>query len=194
MSDTIRVNIVEDAPISVNVSDAVNYNNVTNKPQINGVELIGNKTTSDLGIGDTWELIYNVSLQEIFTKDFIISQDNNGNNFSLKRFLLYITNVSREDGATTADTGKIYINDIWFISGSLYTQPNYVSKLEATYIGLAPFTWKIDNNISMANGNSSTHRNQRIVNNATQLGYATKFEIVTTQKIKCDIYLLGVRS
>lgn len=193
MSDTIRVNVVEDTPVSVNVSDAVNYNNVTNKPSINGIELVGNKTTEELNI-NTWELIYNVSLQEIFAKDFIISQDNSGNSFSLKRFLLYITDVSREDEATTADTGRIYVNDTWFLGGSLYTQPAYVSKLEATYIGLAPYTWKIDNNISTGTGNTSTQRNQRVANNASQLGLATKFEIITNQKIKCNIYLLGVRS
>lgn len=28
----------------------INYNNINNKPSINGVELIGNKTTNDLGI------------------------------------------------------------------------------------------------------------------------------------------------
>jgi hypothetical protein len=28
----------------------MNYNNATNKPKINGVELVGNKTTEDLGI------------------------------------------------------------------------------------------------------------------------------------------------
>jgi hypothetical protein len=30
------------------------YNDLTNKPQINGVPLIGNKSTSDLGIDETW--------------------------------------------------------------------------------------------------------------------------------------------
>lgn len=190
----IRVLVSEDSPIGVNLEYATTYNALSNKPSINGVELVGNKTTSDLRIGDTWELIYNVSLQEIFTKDFIISQDNNGNSFSLKKFLLYITNVSKEDGTTTSDAGRMYVNDTWFFGGSLYVQPAYVSKVEATYTGLAPFTWKIDNNISMANGNNSVQRNQRVANSATQLDYATKFEIVTNDKIKCDIYLLGVRS
>lgn len=30
-------------------SDSVDYNNITNKPQINGVELVGNKTLEELG-------------------------------------------------------------------------------------------------------------------------------------------------
>lgn len=30
-------------------SDSIDYNNITNKPQINGVELVGNKTLEELG-------------------------------------------------------------------------------------------------------------------------------------------------
>ena len=42
-----------------------NYNNLSNKPQINGVELSGNKTASDLGIGGaTVTTLYEASTTE----------------------------------------------------------------------------------------------------------------------------------
>lgn len=39
-------------------SSAVNYNNLTNKPTINGVVLQGNKTTADLGIKEYQQFVF----------------------------------------------------------------------------------------------------------------------------------------
>lgn len=62
-----------------------NYNNLSNKPQINGVELSGNKTASDLGIGgatvttlyeaDNTSQVATIELTESYTNyDFLVLQ------------------------------------------------------------------------------------------------------------------------
>jgi len=106
MSDTIRVNVVEDAPVSVNVSDAVNYNYVTNKPSINGVELVGNKTSEDLHIqGDLWELIAENTDDTTPVSRYVINKDTNNNDFALKKFML-LQVAPRTDGGTN---NKLYL-------------------------------------------------------------------------------------
>lgn len=47
---------IENNVISASGGKDVDYGSVTNKPQINGITLKGNKTTSDLGIGEIIEL------------------------------------------------------------------------------------------------------------------------------------------
>lgn len=42
-----------------------NYNNLTNKPSINYIELIGNRLSNDLGLQDHMEEITNTELQNI---------------------------------------------------------------------------------------------------------------------------------
>ena len=63
-NEGINVNLSDSVPIHLNVSAAPrqslnlhgpvsgtrNYENLNNKPQINGVTLVGNKSTADLGI------------------------------------------------------------------------------------------------------------------------------------------------
>ena len=110
MSDTIRVNVVEDAPVSVNVSGAVNYNNVTNKPSINGVELVGNKTSEDLhiqggGSSDLWELIAENTDDTTPVSSYVINKDTNNNDFALKKFML-LQVAPRTDGGTN---NKLYL-------------------------------------------------------------------------------------
>lgn len=110
MSDTIRVNVVEDAPINVNVSGAVNYNNVTNKPSINGVELVGNKTTEELNIvmpNETWELINTITFEEESNVVGFL-KDSQGNDYSLKKFrLIFKLNL----GASISD-GQVRVNNL----------------------------------------------------------------------------------
>lgn len=51
MSNEIKVIIEQNRAISEKVQiQTFNYDNVKNKPSINGVELVGNKTSADLGI------------------------------------------------------------------------------------------------------------------------------------------------
>lgn len=42
-----------------------NYNNLNNKPKINNVELVGNKTSKDLKIQDEMESLTNIDIEEI---------------------------------------------------------------------------------------------------------------------------------
>lgn len=42
-----------------------NYNNLNNKPKINNVELVGNKTSKDLKIQDEMESLTNMEIEEI---------------------------------------------------------------------------------------------------------------------------------
>ena len=197
MSDNIRVNITSDSPVGVNLGEQYNYDKLTNKPSINGVTLTGNKTTQDLGImtGERWELIKSGSIQ---SGDYVnvieIDKDSQGNSFSLKKFIVNIYEITKQDGTTTAEANRIYINGVWFLSGSLYTQPNYVTKLQAEYIGLGYSNWNVLVNANLGNGNTSTYRNARVGNYALTLGYATKFKIETTTGINCDYEILGVRS
>lgn len=66
------------APQNV-VSGATNYNALSNKPKINGVELVGNKTTEDLGIQSNLIAGDNIEIKEnkisVLTADKV-EQDN----------------------------------------------------------------------------------------------------------------------
>lgn len=66
-----------------------NYNQLSNKPQINGVELVGNKSSSDLGIGG-------VELKELSPyatspMSFIMPENYTIAIFVFKRSTLYLT-------------------------------------------------------------------------------------------------------
>lgn len=71
-------NIEFQAPQNV-VGGAANYNALSNKPQINGVELVGNKTTEDLGIQSNLIAGDNIEIKEnkisVLTADKV-EQDN----------------------------------------------------------------------------------------------------------------------
>ena len=42
-----------------------NYNNLTNKPKINNVELLGNKNSKDLKLQDEMDSLTNLEIEEI---------------------------------------------------------------------------------------------------------------------------------
>lgn len=72
----------ENNEVEINLEEEINsgsndYNKQINKPSINGVELVGNKTTKDLGIEDI-ELIPNIYPESI-EKDLKPNQVYNGN-------------------------------------------------------------------------------------------------------------------
>lgn len=166
MSDTIRVNVVEDAPISVNVFGAVNYNNVTNKPSINGVELVGNKTSEELNIEvseSSWKLINTADFSDTETNSVEFLQDSNGNAFSLSRFRL----VFKLNHNSTQNNGSVAVNDMSdnrYIAQSLYINywyngtnwPCYFETIESdgrTVVSLNTYpsgaTWKSPAGASM---------------------------------------------
>lgn len=91
--ETIRVNVTQDAPIGVQMEYTTNYNKLTNKPSINGVELVGNKTTQDLNIetsNETWELINTADFSEtaVDTVEFTVDSENKP--FELKNYKLVV--------------------------------------------------------------------------------------------------------
>ena len=192
MSD-IRVNITSDSPVGVNLGEQYNYDKLTNKPSINGVTLTGNKTSSDLHItGETWELIKSGSVQSgDYVSVQVIDKDTQGNDFSLKKFILYVSNITKEDGTTTVDYGRIYINDVWFLAGSLCFQPNYTTKLQAEYIGVGAYKWNVLVNANLGGGNNATFRNTIATAN---VGLATKFQFQSNIKMYFDYELYGVRN
>jgi len=80
--------------LTIDSEGVENYNNLLNKPQINGVTLTGNLTTEDLGIvteEENWELVNTDDFTE--TEKSIITFDRDSNNlpFELKKYKLIIT-------------------------------------------------------------------------------------------------------
>lgn len=48
-----------------NTGGTSNYNYLTNKPQINSVELVGNKTSSELKLQDEMEALSNIDIENL---------------------------------------------------------------------------------------------------------------------------------
>ena len=48
-----------------NTGGTSNYNYLTNKPQINSIELIGNKTSNDLKLQDQMEALSNIDIENL---------------------------------------------------------------------------------------------------------------------------------
>lgn len=48
-----------------NTGGTSNYNYLTNKPQINSIELIGNKTSSELKLQDEMEALSNIDIENL---------------------------------------------------------------------------------------------------------------------------------
>ena len=109
-NEVITVNIGEDEPVGVNVEYATNYNHLLNKPSINGVELVGNKTTEDLLIktGETWELIATETFDNT-VRSVLFDVDGNNNSFELNNFQLIFRINHR---------ASIYIGVIWVKNAS----------------------------------------------------------------------------
>lgn len=97
---------------------------IQNKPQINGIELVGNKTSSDLGLGETWVLINTADFSDTETNSVEFLQDSDGNAFSLKRFRL----VFNLNHGSTQSNGSVAVNDMpdnRYISQSVYVSYRY---------------------------------------------------------------------
>ena len=122
----------------------INYNELTNKPQINGVELTGNKTSEDLGISyNTTEgtMIYKGEWDSTSTynkNDIVVYSDlfyiaiteveanklpNLSGNSSFWKTLNY--------GAEYVYTGSTSINGNLYLAGVIY--PGMYKKLEVAY-------------------------------------------------------------
>lgn len=193
----IRVLVSEGDPVGVNVGSVYNYNNLTNKPSINGVSLVGNKTTEDLHIdtGDKWELINSGSVQSgEYLRGALINKDTNNNSFLLKEFILYVWNTTI-DGSSTA--GTLEINDTNMLTGNIYFSPDQVLKFHAKYTGQGYASWNILNNVNMSDGNTMATRSQRIRDASLQVGLASSIKFTTASasvKMYFDYCLYGVRA
>lgn len=96
-------------------SSTTNYNSLTNKPKINGVELTGNKTSADLGVGDktyiysqssalaTWEINHNLA------KYPAVSIVDSGGNVVIGD-IKYIDQNNLTISFMSAFSGKAYLN------------------------------------------------------------------------------------
>ena len=107
-----------------------NYDNLINKPQINGVTLTGNKTPGDLGLGgeETWVLINEVTISQDDPQNSVeFLKDSQGNDFSLKKFrLVYSLNTGAHE-----NTGQVIVNDCpnnRYIGNLLYVNYYYNSQ------------------------------------------------------------------
>ena len=52
-------------PINIDINKATDYHTIINKPKINNIELIGNKTSLELELQDKMEAISNLELERI---------------------------------------------------------------------------------------------------------------------------------
>lgn len=90
------------------------YNNLLNKPQINGVELSGNKTTSDLGIsGATVSTLYQASTTEQVATIELASPYTNYDFLIVQGYYSDTTNRYAQSGIYSKDT----LDDIFNNSG-----------------------------------------------------------------------------
>lgn len=72
--DDLALNLEDDSELHLNLEEAVpsvmkDYEKLTNKPRINGVELIGDKTSKQLKIKET-EPLTNLEIEEIIQSVF----------------------------------------------------------------------------------------------------------------------------
>ena len=77
--------------INAEVSIASDYSLLQNKPGINGVTLVGNKSLAELGIPVyNWELISTADFTETPVDTVVFSTDSTGSPFSLKSYRLVV--------------------------------------------------------------------------------------------------------
>lgn len=98
-------NLVIDVPqvsIDITVGGTVSYNNLTDKPTLNGVTIEGNKSGSEYGLASTSALDEKVSKSgDTMTGDLVMSEG---------------TKITLNDGSITSDEGMVGIEgtDYWF--------------------------------------------------------------------------------
>ena len=126
-----------------------NYNDLTNKPQINGVELSGNKSTSDLGINSG-----NVMLSSIMhiggqtqttTQEALEALDNKDSGGSFIKVTtpdasLYGDTLTLSDGTTTLTTvfdssGNAEFNGVMMTGTLTLTTGSITRQIEVPYFG-----------------------------------------------------------
>lgn len=96
-TNQINFNTTEKNDISANISAvSSNYNNLINKPSINGVKLVGNKTTADLLID-----------QDFVKDDNYIHTDNNFTN-ALKEKLENFSEIQISNSEPTDTNIKLW--------------------------------------------------------------------------------------
>lgn len=68
----IEIEILETNPVDVGINTPViqtgsnDYEKLNNKPKINGVEVVGDKTSSDYGLQDEIEFCTNLDIDKLF--------------------------------------------------------------------------------------------------------------------------------
>ncbi|MBQ7257767.1 MAG: hypothetical protein IJS60_08755 [Abditibacteriota bacterium] len=123
MSDTIIVNVREDTPINVSMSEAYNYNTLTNKPSINGVSLVGNKTTEDLNI-DMSGKVDKVTTTSDNDRVYIVNGDGE------QSVLLADRKGGGERRTADVVVKRTYTGNIWLPNVADINNPNYATSKE----------------------------------------------------------------
>jgi len=194
----IDYEISADEPITADVGVGVDYTDLSNKPSINGVELVGNKTTQDLHIetgGEKWELINTISVQSgDYSQSETINKDSNGNDFSLKKFFIRIRNVTRQDASTSGANGNLNVNGTKLQQNLIYYTANRDTHIICERLGVGFSKWAILLLADFGTGNSQNYRNLKTNSDAYDLGYATSINLTVNTPVYWDIELLGVRS
>lgn len=203
----IRVVVSESNPIGVQMEYTTNYNKLTNKPSINGVELVGNKTTQDLHIetgGETWELINTADFTQEAVNNVCFKKDSNNNDFSLKKYRLVFqlqASASVTDGRityfNTTDSSRYAVTGITFYNsyGSVYdSKTKAVVESVYQFDGQGTILFNACNGtakfISMANNRWGNSRS----NNYTQTAPFTIINIFWGTACTGKIELWGVKS
>lgn len=127
-----NLSITEDGTLSASVAGTTDYTQLENKPQINSVELTGNKTLNDLGIQPKGN--YLTALP-----DNAVTTDTDQTISGGKTFTNGITTASiyPTDEITFNSTSQSrYINNIDTISGGYHAQNGYITfKGDTTLVG-----------------------------------------------------------
>ena len=184
--------------LSLNSQGTENYNDLINKPSVNGVTLRGNMTSKDLKIdgGDVWELINVCDFSDEAQNSAEFLKDRDGEDFSLKKFrLIYDINAS-----VTVNNGIVRVNDLPLnrnIATGVYINYFYNSKNNKTVFETLISIPEVGTvSINSCGGSSSLKQSQNLLfgqNTYEHYGPFYRVQTSWTEAYKGRIELWGVR-
>lgn len=95
-----------------NLYPCVDYNNAANRPSINNVPLVGNKTSSDLGINNGKTLLWTNSSPTVAFNAQTITLNKSANNFDVLMITMQYMNTNTSKGISficTSGTNEIMV-------------------------------------------------------------------------------------